>query len=289
MEGMSEINGTQISYGDIKNYHIDSNTTDSKKRKYQDVFDNKQKTICKNCAIAHTECIKQEDDYCKRCMTLGLDCRPVEGTLNLKKDNQSTKTGELSTTDPKFERRNSLDFTSWSFLDDDETKKIFEQSLLYHQETLDFNWNEDYSDESMRKKVATLQDEVFETIMQTETVSLEQEYENNRLDIDNLRISVEEKRKKRDEYLGELVHENFSFSFEHSKLPMMFMDTEANILSYNETFRIVFNLTSPLELYNKTLHLSSIVTPSDFQNFLYTTKKSNVSNFNVAFMTKESN
>ena len=281
-----EMKETNITYDDMKNYQMGTETNITKKRKYHDVFDHKLKTKCKNCAIAHTDCEKQEDDYCKRCMTLGLECIPIDEILPKKENSTTTINLQLGPTETNSLRKNSLDFNSWSFLDDDETKKIFEQSLLYHQETLDFNWNEDYSDETIRKKVHNLQEEVFETIMHSELSGLEKIYENNRIDIDNLRISVEEKRNKRNEYLGDLVHENFSYSFDHTKIPMMFMDTNANILSYNESFRSIFNLTSPLEMYNKSLHLSSIVSPSDFQNFLYSTKKTNCDNFNVAFMVK---
>jgi hypothetical protein len=114
--------------------NFEQNEVGTKKRKYVDIFDNNLKTKCQNCAIAHTECQKQEDDYCKRCLTLGLECQPVPDNfpLNNKTPEKKVKVEQNSENFPlNFERKNSLDFDSWSFLDDPETKKVNDSFLNF--------------------------------------------------------------------------------------------------------------------------------------------------------------
>jgi hypothetical protein len=85
---------------------------------------------------------------------------------------------------------------------------------------LDFNWTEDYSDESTRKKLHNLQEEVFGTIIHSELENYEKMYENNKIDLENLRLSVEDLKKERKK-INNNEGNHFSFSFENSKLPMV--------------------------------------------------------------------
>jgi hypothetical protein len=64
-----------------------------------------------------------------------------------------------------------------------------------------------------------LQEEVFGTIIHSELDNYEKIYENNKIDLENLRLSVEDLKKARKKVTNEGNH--FSFSFENSKLPMV--------------------------------------------------------------------
>jgi PAS domain-containing protein len=198
---------------------------------------------CQTCKDAGIQCIKEEIG-CSRCNTLKLECSFDSG---------------------KKKR------TSWS-LEEDSVYNFggnFEQNLMWHMDFL----SQDMVPSYYENKRHSLKDENAKL----EVERLEQLIEQQRQEI--IQLKNGNVLKKQEIQIQKPTHEirdftsPFSLGYEKSSLPMIFLSTTGQILSYNESFGNVFGFASS-DITNRTIMLMDIIRKEDCELYFSALERS---------------